>query len=228
MNMQTKSLSDAQKVHEENASAFMDAARYHNDAELGKIAENGMRPLSIGNRHGADPSCDWVTTGPNAGHGRPTHPGKPMDTPCPVKAPRCDCHVIGGNTLNTTGIATGATAAARFGTVTLDSGDAGFFVPYYIYVTAFQFNSNTTVTGNPLMVLLQDSKSGQEPNMRRASTTDPAFGVATLVYGREKELECVDWQRFASVNNQQLNLSFYNPANFAVHVFVALWGIPAA
>src|SRR5690606_20730003 len=128
----------------------------------------------------------------------------------------------------TAGIDTGNNAAARFGTVTVDSGDAGFFVPYYIYVTAFQFNSNTTVVGTPVMVLLTDSKSGQEPNLRRASTTDPAFGIATLVYGREKELECVDWQRFASVNNQQLLLTFYNPRDFAVHVFVALWGIPAA
>ena len=224
MNDQTLSLSEAQKVHEQNAAAFMDAGRYHKDAELVALAENGMRPLEVGARHG----CDWITLGPNAAHGRPTHQGEPMDKACPIKPPRCDCHVIGGNTLGTTGIATGVTAAARFGTVTLDSGDAGYFVPYFIYVTAFQFNSNTTVTGVPLMVLLNNSKSGQEPNMRRASTSDPAFGVATLVYGREKELECVDWQRFASVNNQQLLLTFYNPADFAVHVFVALWGVPAA
>lgn len=224
MNKQILSVSEAQMVHEQNAKAFMDAGRYHRDAELVALADNGMRPLSVAGQHG----CDWQTSPEGAAHGRQTHQGKPMDTACPVKPPRCDCHVIGGNTLNTTGLATGATAAPRFGTVTLDSGDAGFFVPYFIYVTAFQFNSNTTVTGNPVMVLLQDSKSGQEPNMRRASTSDPAFGVATLVYGREKELECVDWQRFASVNNQQLLLSFYNPRDFAVHVFVALWGVPAA
>ncbi len=200
------------------------ADRYRKDAEL---AKNYMRPLSVGAVVPVQEKCDdWVTRG--GGHGRPATPGNDC-IPCPVKPPRCDCHVIGGNTLGTTGIATGATAAVRFGTVTLDSGDAGFFVPYYIYVTAIQFNSNTTVTaGAPVMVLLQDSKSGQEPNLRRASQTDPAFGIATLVYGREKELECVDWQRFASVNNQQLVLTFYNPRDFAVHVFMVLWGIPVA
>ena len=214
MNTQIHTLAEASK-------AFEAAARYHHDAELLKLARNGMRPLEVG----AGGACDTVSRG--GAHGRPTTP--PVNCgPCPVKPPRCDCHVIGGNTLGTTGIATGVTAAARFGTVTIDSGDAGYFVPYYIFVTAFQFNSNTTVTGAPVMVLLQDSKSGQEPNLRRASTTDPAFGVATLVYGREKELECVDWRNFASVNNQQLQLTFYNPRDFAVHVFVAMWGIPAA
>ena len=207
------------------ASAFAATARYHEDAQLLALANNGMRPLAVGNYGNA--GCDTVVSTHGAGHGRPTTPGD-YCAPCPVKPPRCDCHVIGGNTLGTTGIPTGVTAAPRFGTVTIDSGDAGFFVPYYMYVTAFQFNANNTVTGGVNMVLLTDSKSGQEPNLRRASTTDPSFGVATLVYGREKELECVDWQRFASVNNQQLLLSFYNPQDTAVHVFVALWGIPAA
>lgn len=204
-------------------SAFMAAARFHKDPQLLRIAKD-MGRLSVGGPRGG---CETVTSSYGAGHGRPTT-NDPQCEPCEVKPPRCDCHVIGGNTLGTTGIATGATAAARFGAVTIDSGDAGFFVPYYMFVTAFQFNSNTTVTGAPVMVLLCDSKSGQEPNLRRASTSDPSFGIATLAYGREKELECVDWQRFASVNNQQLLLSFYNPRDFAVHVFVALWGIPAA
>lgn len=218
-------LTEAAAVHERNAKAFIDTARYQDDARAAaRWRKGGMDLLEVGNGS----RCDWITSGDNAGHGRPTHQAEPMDKACPVKPPRCDCHVIGGNTLGTTGIATGANAAARFGNVALDSGDASYFVPYYIYVTAFQFNSNTTVTGTPVMVLLQDSKSGQEPNMRRASQDDPAFGVATLVYGREKELECVDWRRFASINNQQLTLTFYNPRDFAVHVFVALWGIPAA
>lgn len=217
------SLEQAAEVHKRNAKAFIDTARYVTDArEAAKWRKGGNDLLEVGNR------CDWIDSSCGAGHGRPTHQEEPMDTACPVKPPRCDCHVIGGNTLGTTGIATGATAAARFGTVALDSGDASYFVPYYMYVTAFQFNSNTTVTGNPVMVLLQDSKSGQEPNMRRASGDDPAYGVATLVYGREKELECVDWRRFASITNQGLTLTFYNPRDFAVHVFVALWGVPAA
>lgn len=222
--MNTQHLKTPYGTIDSTAKAFEIAAHYHEDDAMLKLARNGMRPLAVGGPGG---SCDTVTGRGGAAHGRPTTLD-PQCGPCPVKPPRCDCHVIGGNTLGTTGVPTGATAAARFGTVTVDSGDAGFFVPYYIFVTAFQFNSNTTVTGTPVMVLLQDSKSGQEPNLRRASTTNPAFGIATLVYGREKELECVDWRRFASVNNQQLQLSFYNPRDFAVHVFVALWGIPAA
>lgn len=213
------------EVHD-TPSAFAAAARYHRDADLLRMANNGMRPLEVGNY--GNQGCATVASSTGAGHGRPTTMPADNCAPCPVKPPRCDCHVIGGNTLGTTGIATGATAAARFGSVTIDSGDAGFFVPYYMYVTAFQFNSNNTVTGTPVMVLLADAKSGQEPNLRRASSSDPSFGIATLVYGREKELECVDWRRFASVNNQQLLLTFYNPRDFAVHVFVALWGIPAA
>ncbi len=200
-----------------NAKAFAAAARYNKDAELLKLAENGMRPLSVGN--------PAVPCPPN---GRVVPGGIPCPPACPVKPPRCDCHVVGGNTLGTSGIATGTTAAARFGSVSIDSGDAGRFVPYYMYVTAFQYNSDTTITGAPLMVLLQDSKSGQEPNLRRASTSNPSFGIATLVYGREKELECVDWKSFASINNQELRLTFYNPRDFAVHVFVSLWGVPIA
>lgn len=223
--MTTMSLEKAAQIHKRNAEAFAATARYQTDARKAAMwHEAASKRFEVGNRG----RCDWITSGSNAGHGRPTHQDEPMDIACPVKPPRCDCHVIGGNTLGTTGIATGATPALRFGQVTLDSGDASFFVPYYMYITAFQFNSNTTVTGAPVMVLLQDSKSGQEPNMRRASDSDPSFGVATLVYGREKELECVDWRRFASINNQQLTLTFYNPRDFAVHVFVDLWGIPAA
>lgn len=138
--------------------------------------------------------------------------------------------MIGGNTLLTPGIGV-ATLAARFGPVVLDSGDAGAFIPYYMFVVAFQVGGdlpNTTIQGVPLLVLLQDSRSGREPNMRRASDTDPQLGVACTVYGERKELECIDWLRFASTNNQQLTLLFYNPNNVAVHVFVDIWGIPAA
>lgn len=210
--------STIEKVSQQTVDAFALAAEYKQDAQLMRLAENGMRPLSVGN------GCDWITGTP-AGHGRPTEQ-QPCE-PCVIKPPRCDCHVLGSNTLGTPGIPTGA-INLRFGTLAVDSGDAGFFVPYYIFVTAFQVLQNNIITGVPVMVLLQNSLSGREPNMRRASDNNPSFGVATLVYGREKELECVDWRRFASVNNQQLLLTFYNPQAFAVHVFVVIWGIPGA
>lgn len=206
-----------------NRLAFLKAG-LGDDGQLDRAHEN-MQMFEVGAAKG----CDWVRSDcGGAATGRPTHPGP--DVPCDVKPPRCDCHVIGGNTLLTNGIGV-ATLAARFGQVVLDSGDAGAFIPYYMFVVAFQVGGDlptTTIQGVPLLVLLQDSRSGREPNMRRASDTDPQLGVACTVYGERKELECIDWLRFASTNNQQLTLTFYNPNNVAVHVFVDIWGIPAA
>lgn len=187
-----------------------------------------VQVFEVGAQANSPNECTWVRSKCDAATGRPTH--ELPNVPCEGKPPRCDCHVIGGNTLNTAGIGT-ASLAARFGPVQLDSGDAAAFIPYYLYVVAFQVGGaapNTTIQGAPLMVLLQNSRSGQEPNMRRASETDPNLGVAALVYGDRKELECIDWQRFSSQNNQQLTLTFYNPNNVTVHIFVDIWGIPAA
>jgi hypothetical protein len=152
-----------------------------------------------------------------------------MQYSCAIRPPRCDCHVIGGNTLNSTQFPNGI-LSGTFGTVTLDSGDASFYVPYYMHIVALEVGATAglSVTGAPQNVLMQDSTSGRQPNMRRASTTNPSFGVPTLVYGQEKELECVDWNKFASVNNQQLQLTFFNPQTVAVHIFVNLWGLVAA
>ena len=142
---------------------------------------------------------------------------------CNVRPPKCECQVIGTNTLLTNGV-----ASATFGTLTIDSGDADFFIPYFMFIVALQTGATPTLStqGGVLPVLLQQSRSGQEPNMRRASVTDPSFGVNTLVYGQFKDLECVDWRQFASTNNQQLTLTFFNPNEVSVHIFVDLWGIP--
>lgn len=176
---------------------------------------------------GCDP-CDWQTSRWAAGHGRPfkeyAHGYK-----CAIRPPRCECHVIGGNTLNST-VFPGGILSGTFGFIDLDSGDASFFVPHYLHIVAFEVGETASleITGLPLLVLMTNSLSGREPNMRRASETNPAFGVATTTYGEEKELECVDWHRFASVNNQQLRITFFNPNAVAVHVFGDLWGLPTA
>ncbi len=142
---------------------------------------------------------------------------------CEVRPRKCECQVVGTNTLLTNGI-----ASAAFGPLTIDSGDADFFIPYYMFIVALQTGATPTLStqGAVLPVLLQQSRSGQEPNMRRASVTDQSVGVNTLVYGQFKDLECVDWRKFSSTNNQQLTLTFYNPNEVAVHIFVDLWGIP--
>lgn len=175
-----------------------------------------------------EPCGPWTTGQTGAAHGRRVYYNDRKYS-CAIRPPRCDCHVIGSNTLNSTQFPTGI-ASGTFGTVTLDSGDASFFVPYYMHIVALEVGATAalSVTGAPQAVLMQDSTSGREPNMRRASTTDPSFGVPTLVYGQEKELECVDWNKFASVNNQQLQLTFFNPQTVAVHIFVNLWGLVAA
>lgn len=170
---------------------------------------------------GSSSASDFVASGCSAGEGRRVQ--YENNYSCEVRPRKCNCQVIGGNTLLTNGI-----ASAAFGTVTLDSGDADFFVPYYMFIVALQIGATPTLStqGGPLPVLLQNSRSGREPNMRRASETDPSFGVNTLVYGQFKDLECVDWRKFASVNNQQLVLTFNNPNEVSVHIFVDLWGIP--
>ena len=147
---------------------------------------------------------------------------------CPVSPPRCDCHVIGANTLTTAGI-----AEAAFGTLTVDSGDACSFDPFYIAMFAIERVDNDEIVATGLVIpgLLVDSRSGQEPNLRRASQTDASFGIITLIYGDQKELECVDWNPFSSTGQQQLFLTFFNPndgTTNGVHFFVTIWGTPYA
>ena len=225
-------------VLEQNAEMFDRAAHQGAHPVIAAYARERMRSLvsgvfdfgrfnyEVGAGHG-EGDCVTVDSSVNAGHGRPT---KQMPVkPCPVQPPRCDCHVIGTNTLggNQIGI---ATLAGRFGAVTADSGDASYFVPYFIFITAFGVGAtpNSTVAGAARPMLLSDARSGREPNLRRASTTDPSFGILTTVYSDQKEIECVDWLRFASINNQELRIDLYNPNDVAVHGFVDIWGIPAA
>jgi hypothetical protein len=118
-------------------------------------------------------------------------------------------------------------ASNSFFNLTIDSGDADFFLPYYIAAIAFEIDGETGVLiGNvPLPLVLVDSRSGQEPNMRRASQVDPTFGVSIMPYGFQKQIECVDWRRFGSTPNQQLTMRFFNCTTVFIAAFVNLWGI---
>jgi hypothetical protein len=173
---------------------------------------------------GGDPcNPNWADSpGTDAGHGRRTTP-VPGQL-CKPAPPKCDCHVIAVNSLRSAGIASGA-----FGNLTIGSGDASFFIPYYIAIVAFEVNTTTSNLiinpGTPLMALMVDSTSGREPNMRRGSNNDERQGVWTLIYGFEKEIECVDWRPFAEQAGQNLTLRFFNPNTVGIHVFVNLWGI---
>lgn len=152
------------------------------------------------------------------GHGRTVQE-------CPITPARCDCHVLGFNTLNSAGIASGA-----IGTLVTGSGDASAFDPFYIAMFAFARTNDTTVANsNILLGLLMDSQSGRNPNMRAGSGTDIAVGIPTLIYGDQKEVECTDWAAFSSTGQQNLTLTLNMPvtglAN-ASHFFCVLWGIP--
>jgi hypothetical protein len=179
-----------------------------------------------GLRDGAG-ACVFRTGDCFAGHGRAWY--EEHGYSCEVKPPRCNCHVIGGNTLNNADFPTGI-ATGNDWVITLDSGDASAFMPYYIALQAFETGAvaNLAVTGNPLPTILTDSLSGREPNLRRADPNDPSFGILTTVYGDEKEVECVDWIKFASVNNQQLRLQGTNIVAASIHVFAVIWGLPLA
>lgn len=151
--------------------------------------------------------------------------GKPFCNPRPH---RCDCHLIGATTLSTANGGGPGIPATGFGQLTVDSGDADMLYPYFMSIVAFErVNDSQIDITDQRLVLLTDSKSGQQANMRRASDTDPSFGAQALVYGELKELECVDWFPFASTNRQELTLTFFNPTAAAVHVFVNIWGTPA-
>ncbi len=210
-------------VLKQNAQTGMVGA--HRNTAYG--ARYGARYQNTGHVGQQQPPCP---PGSNWGDGAGASHGREPTGPVPVVActplpPRCDCHVVGANTLNTDGVPSGG-----FDTVTVDSGDADYFLPYYIAIMARQVNTTdeSLIVGAILPVLITDSRSGQDPNMRRASTTDAQFGVWADIYGDQKELECVDWRKFGSQNNQQLVMTFYNPNTVAVHVFVNLWGLAAA
>jgi len=143
---------------------------------------------------------------------------------CPPQPKKCECHVLGANSLGGAGIATTA-----FGQLTVNSGDASSFDPFYMMFFAYERSANDSLANsNPIVVLLTDSRSGREPNMRQGSETNNTFGISSDAYGRDKEVECNDWRAFSSTGQQQLFLTFNNPTLVTEHVFVVLWGVPYA
>jgi hypothetical protein len=151
------------------------------------------------------------------------------DYACEIAPPPCDCQVLGGNTLASADFPTGV-ASNTLWRVYIDAGDADFFVPYWMVIEAYETGAvdNLSITGNVLETLLADSLSGRQPNMHRADPADPSFGVASSGFSVRKDRTCVDWNRFASIENQQLTVIGRNIQEVAIHVFVTLWGLPAA
>lgn len=176
----------------------------------------GVPEFSVGAACSSDTPDQW--TGP---------PGVGRVDCCPVNPPQCDCHLVAGNTLSVAAGVDNTIAAGAAGNVTIDSGDAGYFIPYYMSVVALEsLAANQVNPATILMVLLIQSLSGQVANMRRQSPNDPGVGVHNLAYAEHKQVECVDWHAFSSQQNQELVLTFFNPTEVAAHVFVDIWGLP--
>lgn len=193
-------------------------------AKVRRLAAEQRRTQAQNNEaFGVAGTCDLNSTGESW----TSPPGVGRADCCPVRPPACDCHLLGANTLTVAAGADNTIAAGGTGTVNVDSGDAGYFIPYFMSVVAFEsLGADEVDPTDQLLVLLIQSRSGQHANMRRQSPTDPAVGAQMWVYGQHKQVECVDWAAFSSTNNQQLVLTFFNPTELAAHVFVNIWGLP--
>ena len=147
---------------------------------------------------------------------------------CAEQPPVCGCNVIGANTfaIAPTGVVASATAA-----LAIDAGDTCRYQPRSLFIAAYRASTG----GNELLfesatndgcvecpVVLTNARVGTIPMIRRTGANQ--FGILTQAYSDRKELTCVDWAPFTSVQNQGLTLDFLqvNEANY--HIFVVLWG----
>lgn len=142
---------------------------------------------------------------------------------CAQQLPVCGCNVIGGNTfaLGANGIAAAAVAA-----LAIDAGDACRWQPRSMLIVAYQADAvNAQRLAAPIVqspVLLTNATVGTIPMIRRTGANQ--FGIISDGYSDRKELTCVDWSPFTSVQNQGLTLTFLNIGPNANHIFVILWG----
>lgn len=153
------------------------------------------------------------------------------------------CHIIGATTISEEhesvgggmkpasssapahAIYRGEIRPGKWHQMSIDSGDAPLFVPYYISVVGYAVINGYLQPSTRAPVLLQDSTSGREPNLRRANPLDASFGI--LFPGDDCWVRTMDWRPFASVMNRQLIITLFNPSNVDVHVFIKIAGLPA-
>lgn len=144
--------------------------------------------------------------------------------------PACGCNVIGANTFNQdfngAGLGLGL-AAGAVGNLAIDAGDSCRWQPRSMLLTAYQAASvnpdQIDVGILAVPVLLTNARVGSIPMIRRTGAVQ--FGIISDGYSDRKEITCVDWAPFTSVQNQGLTLSFQNIADtLPIHVFVVLWG----
>ena len=150
---------------------------------------------------------------------------------CAEQPPVCGCNVIGANTfaIAPQGVVPAATAA-----LAIDAGDTCRYQPRSLFIAAYR--ASTVAGENELLfqsqltdgcvecpVVLTNARVGTIPMIRRTGANQ--FGILSQAYSDRKELTCVDWAPFTSVQNQGLTMDFLqinSQANY--HIFVVLWG----
>lgn len=142
---------------------------------------------------------------------------------CAEEKPVCGCNVLGANTfaLAPNGVAAGATAA-----LAIDAGDACRWQPRSLLFVAYEADvANPERLASPIVqvpVLLLNSTVGTIPMIRRTGANN--FGIISDGYSDRKEITCVDWAPFTSVQNQGNTQTFLNIGANPVHIFVDMWG----
>lgn len=148
---------------------------------------------------------------------------------CAEQPPVCGCNVIGANSFNQAvapnlvglGVPSGATV-----NLPIDAGDSCRYQGRSMLIVAYEADENTAETlATPCVscpVLLLNARVGTVPMIRRVGSN--AFGIISDGYSDRKELTCIDWAPFTSVQNQGLTLSLLNIATPDQHIFTIIWG----
>lgn len=142
---------------------------------------------------------------------------------CAEEKPVCGCNVIGANTFasDPTGLAAGAQR-----NLAIDAGDACRWQPRSLLIVAYEADvANPERLSAPIVqvpTLLLNATIGTIPMIRRTGANN--FGIISDGYSDRKEITCVDWAPFTSVQNQGLTLSFLNIGSNPVHIFNDIWG----
>lgn len=142
---------------------------------------------------------------------------------CAEEPPVCGCNVIGANTFasDPTGLAAGTQR-----NLAIDAGDACRWQPRSLLIVAYEADvANPERLSSPIVqvpVLLLNATIGTIPMIRRTGANN--FGIISDGYSDRKEITCVDWAPFTSVQNQGLTLSFLNIGANPIHIFNDIWG----
>ncbi len=141
---------------------------------------------------------------------------------CAEEPPVCGCNVIGANTFD---LAPTGVAISGLASLAIDAGDACRYQPRSLFLAAYAAGTNPEELLDPCVscpILLLNARVGTVPMIRRTGSN--AFGILSDGYSDRKELTCVDWAPFTSIQNQGLTLDLLNIAGVIQHCFVILWG----